>query len=108
MQSLTKYFLIIILLVVLGLYGYFVMGNQMRASRAITKGSEYAAKMYSDYNVVGQSCQGEDSNNDGYVTCNFRLKQDITEKTITLQCPTYIKSFMATNCKEQGIVINQQ
>ncbi len=110
MQSLKKISLliIIVLLVMAGLYFYFIFGNQMRASRAETKSREYVTKMYADYAPIGYGCQGEDSNNDGYVTCNFRLKQNITEKTITLQCPTYIKSFMATNCKEQGIVINQQ
>lgn len=112
MQSLKRYLfiIIIILLVVVGLYGYFVFGNQMRASRAETKSKEYVTKMYADYASIGYSCQGEDTNSDGYVTCNIRIKskESSLEKTLTLQCPTYIKSFMATNCKEQGIVINQQ
>ena len=51
----------------------------------------------------------EDSNADGYVTCNFRLKSSSgSEKTITLQCPTFIKSFLGTSCKEVGFTINQQ
>ncbi len=112
MQSLKKYLfiIIIILLVAIGLYVYFIFGNQMRASRAETKSADYASKMYADYFVIGHSCQGEDTNGDGYVTCNIRIKskESGAEKTLTLQCPTYIKSFMATNCKEQGIVINQQ
>lgn len=122
MQSLKKILLIIVivLLVVVGLYFYFIFGNQMRASRAETKSSEYVTKMYADYTPIGYSCQGEDTNSDGYVTCNIRIKSKESsvsaatgvntpiEKTLTLQCPTYIKSFMATNCKEQGIVINQQ
>lgn len=90
-----------------GLYSYFILGNQMRASRGISKGEEYASKMYADYAIVGKNCQGEDSNSDGYITCNFRLKSATNEKTVTLQCPTFIKSFMATSCKEQGIVISQ-
>jgi hypothetical protein len=66
--------------------------------------------MYGDYVIAGENCQGEDSDNNGYVTCNFRIKQNSNgnEKTITLQCPTFIKSFMATSCKEQGITINNQ
>jgi hypothetical protein len=96
-----------LIIVAAGLYSYFILGNQMRASRGLMKGGEYASKMYSDYAIVGKNCQGEDSNGDGYITCNFRLKSASNEKTITLQCPTFIKSFMATSCKEQGIVIGQ-
>ena len=112
MQKIKKYFflLLVIGLAIIGLYGYFVFGNQMRASRALKKGGDYALNMYGDYKVTGQSCQGEDTNSDSYVTCNFRLQKIASgeEKTITLQCPTFWKSFMSTNCKEQGMVINQQ
>ena len=111
MQSLKKISLLIVIVLVFvsGLYFYFIFGNQMRASRAETKSKDYVVKMYADYNAIGYSCQGEDSNNDGYVTCNIRIKSMAgVEKTLTLQCPTYIKSWMATSCKEQGIVINQQ
>ena len=106
-----KYFytLSVILLLVIGFYGYFVFGNQVRAGRGLSKGNDYAATMYYDYRVMGQSCQGEDTDGNSYVTCNFRLQNiNGVEKTITLQCPTFWKSFMATSCKEQGIVINQQ
>lgn len=99
---------ITLLVIVAGLYAYFILGNQARATRGLEKGREYATKMYSDYQVAGENCQGEDTDNNGYVTCNFRLKQPSSgqERTITLQCPTFVKSFMATSCKEQGIVIN--
>lgn len=98
---------VILIIIIAGLYSYFILGNQLRATRGIDKGEVYASKMYSDYAIVGKNCQGEDSNGDGYVTCNFRLKSADKEKTITLQCPTFIKSFLATTCKEQGIVISQ-
>lgn len=96
--------------ILLFLYAYFILGNQARSVRALSKGKEFASKMYADYVVIGENCQGEDSNNNGYVTCNFRLQKQgkDEEKTITLQCPTFVKSFLATSCKEQGIVINQQ
>ncbi len=103
-------FLIILLALVTGaFYSYFILGNQMRSARGITLGTEYSTKMYGDYSVAGENCQGEDTNNDGYVTCNFRLKENTSglEKTINLQCPTFVKSFMATSCKEIGITINQ-
>lgn len=108
-----KYFAILVMLFIVtaGFYAYFILGNQARSTRCLQKGKEYAVKMYSDYQIVGENCQGEDSDSNGYVTCNFRLKKSglpDQEKTITLQCPTFIKSFMATSCKEQGIVINNQ
>lgn len=98
---------VVLLLIIGGLYAYFILGNQMRSARGIHQGESYAVKMYSDYTVAGENCQGEDTNGDGYITCNFRLKNQENEKTITLQCPTFIKSFLATSCKEQGIVISQ-
>lgn len=102
------YIFLFIALIAFGFYAYFILGNQSRSWRAAAQGKDYVTKMYNDYSVAGNSCQGEDSDKDGYVTCNFRLKSlDSIEKTITLQCPTFVKSFMATNCKEQGIVLNQ-
>ena len=87
----------------------------MRASRAEIKSHDYVEKMYTDYDAIGYNCQGEDTNNDSYVTCNIRVKNKnanatlgAVEKTLILQCPTFWKSFMATSCKEQGIVLNQQ
>lgn len=112
MIKIKKYIATTVTLIVFifGLYVYFILGNQARSHRGEAQGGEYVTKMYGDYQVIGKSCQGEDSDNNGYITCNFRLKQSTTnvEKTIILQCPTFVKSFMATNCKEQGIVINQQ
>jgi flagellar basal body-associated protein FliL len=108
-KSVSLIFLVIIA-IALFLYFYFILGNQARASRALQKGGDYVSTMYADYSVLGKTCQGEDSNSDGYVTCNFRIQKNgkDEEKTITLQCPTFVKSFLATSCKEQGIVINQQ
>jgi hypothetical protein len=105
-----SFILVVVVIFVIAFYSYFILGNQARSTRALTKGGQYVATMYGDYAVAGKSCQGEDSDNNGYVTCNFRIKkgEPAQEKTITLQCPTFIKSFLATSCKEQGIVINQQ
>ncbi len=112
MKKLYKYIgaVSVVAVVVLFLYSYFILGNQLRASRGLHTGGVYVTKMYSDFAIVGENCQGEDTDNNKYVTCNFRLKQKASgnERTITLQCPTFIKSFMATSCKEQGITINGQ
>ncbi len=103
------FLLVATLLIVAGFYMYFIAGNQLRSARGLVKGDEYIAKLYGDYTVVGRNCQGEDTNLDGYVTCNFRLKsnQDKMEKTTILQCPTFIKSYMGTSCKESGFTVNQ-
>ena len=71
---------IVLALFILGFYAYFILGNQARSTRGIQKGREYAMKMYSDYQIVGENCQGEDSDSNGYVTCNFRLKQSSTSQ----------------------------
>lgn len=106
-----KYFLtfIFVVLALFGLYSYFVMGNQLRAWRGVSKSEDFVKNVYGDHSVLGQNCQGEDTNADGYITCNLRLLKngDDKEKTITLQCPTFWKSFMGTSCKEQGMLINQ-
>ncbi len=101
--------IIFILLIALVFYSYFILGNQMRSSRGLVMGAKYVANLYADYSVVGKNCQGEDSDNNGYITCNFRLKNngDASEKSISLQCPTFIKSFLSTSCKESGMIINQ-
>lgn len=108
----------LILLVILALYMYLVMGNQLRASRGEKKVADYVGTMYADYQSRGVSCQGEDSDNNGYITCNVRIEKMIeatstgntagVEKTLSLQCPTFWKSFMATSCKEAGMIINTQ
>ena len=108
-----KVFLSLVLAVVItvgGFYMYYVAGNTLRASRADALGTQFVAKLYSDYTIMGHSCQGEDTNHDGYVTCNFRLKSPASgdDKVIALQCPTFFKSFMGTSCKEQGLILNSQ
>ena len=112
MKPLKKYpiGIVVIAIVAFIFYAYFILGNQARSMRALTKGGQYVATMYGEYSVLGKSCQGEDTDKNSYVTCNFRLKNQTlgNEKTITLQCPTFIKSFLATSCKEQGITINNQ
>ncbi len=103
------FLIILILIIISSFYVYFIGSNQVRAERGLAKGSDYITKMYNDYSIAGQNCQGEDTNGDSYITCNFRLKENTTlvEKTITLQCPTFIKSYLATSCKEVGLTLNQ-
>lgn len=103
------YVILFLAIVAGGLYMYFVAGNQMRSWRGEQTGTNYIAKLYGDHTVMGSSCQGQDSDGDGYITCNFRIKSpQNTERTIILQCPTFWKSYMGNSCKENGLMINTQ
>lgn len=79
----------------------------MREARAEKVGYTYIGKVYKDYTILGESCQGVDTNNDGYVSCTFRIGRDGVEKEINLQCPTYIKSFLGNECKATQMVLPQ-
>lgn len=81
--------------------------NNTRGSRAEKIGHTYIAKVYTDYNILGEDCQGVDTDNDGYVSCTFRIGKEGVEKEINLQCPTYIKSFLGNECKASQLVIPQ-
>lgn len=107
MQTLKKYFYIIIILVALAFsfYAYFILGNQMRSWRALSESRMYVTKMYSEYFVMGQVCQGEDTDNDGYVSCDLRIKSSQREDVINLQCPTLLKSYLGTSCKESRLML---
>lgn len=81
--------------------------NDVRAKRAGTIGNKYLAKVYKEYKVLGEICQGVDTDKNGYVSCTFRVGKDNVEKEINLQCPTYIKSFLGNECKATQMVLPQ-
>lgn len=81
--------------------------NDVRAQRAGTVGNKYLAKVYQEYKVLGEICQGVDTDKNGYVSCTFRVGKDNVEKEINLQCPTYIKSFLGNECKATQMVLPQ-
>lgn len=70
-------------------------------------GHKYAEKVYKEYTILGEICQGVDTDNDGYVSCTFRISKDGLEKEINLQCPTFIKSFLGNECKTTQMVLPQ-
>lgn len=96
------------------LFGAAYIGGSMlvravRASVAQNRGEAYVAKLYAEYVVVGESCQGEDVDNDSYVSCDFRIKNALSEeRVINLQCPTVWKSFLGGTCKESRLALPQQ
>ncbi len=107
-----KYFYLFLILLVLALLGYlYVAGttfkNNVRAHRAEKIGRLYIEKVYKDYSVEGEICQGVDTDLDNYVSCTFRVAKGGTEKEINLQCPTYIKSFLGNECKATQMVLPQ-
>lgn len=99
-------FLVLILLIVIVLGGYIgsvVFVKDIRSSRAETMAGKYVANLYKEYSVIGQNCQGEDTNGDSYVSCDLRIQigQDTsTQKILNLSCPTMWKSFTGNTCKE--------
>jgi hypothetical protein len=98
-----KYVILCITLSILifGLYFYFIGIKNIQTSVSVKDGKSYITKMYSDYSIVGDSCQGEDTNADSYVSCDFRIKNTAEgEQILHLQCPTILKSFTGSICKE--------
>lgn len=97
--------LVICGLLVLGYFFSITFMNGVRAHRAEKVGHTYIEKVYSEYQLLGEICQGVDTDSDGYVSCTFRVGKGGSDKEINLQCPTYIKSFLGNDCKATQMVI---
>lgn len=99
-----KFLFIFLLLLILGAGGYFysvLFIKDFRATRAEAEGADYINKVYTEYQIVGKDCQGEDTDNNSYVTCGFRIKNASgTERTVRLECPTVIRGLLGSNCRE--------
>lgn len=98
-------FLIIILSVIGAIIGGYVYSiifmKDFRAGRAEARGMDYVSKVYTEYAIVGKTCQGEDTDDNSYVTCGFRIKNpEGIERTVRLECPTIMKGFFGSSCKE--------
>lgn len=107
-----KYLYLLLGICVIALAGYSYVAsitftNNIRAHRAERVGEKYIAKVYKEYTLLGEVCQGVDTDSNGYVSCTFRVGKDALEKEINLQCPTYIKSFLGNECKATQMVIPQ-
>lgn len=89
-------------------FGTSMLVRSVRASVAQHKGDAFVQKLYAEYAIVGKSCQGEDTDADAYVSCDFRLKgPEGNERIVHLQCPTIWKSLIGNVCKEARLVIPQ-
>lgn len=107
-----KYFYLIgFLLIAIGLGFVFLMSvtlqNDIRAKRAEKIGQTYIEKVYQEYSILGEVCQGTDTDGDGYMSCTFRIGKRSLEKEVNLQCPTYIRSFLGNECKATQMVLPQ-
>ncbi len=107
----TKYILVGLLIIIVGV-GAYVGGrialSNLRASAAQNASEKFLKKLYAEYDVVGMNCQGEDTDGDKYISCDARIKnaQNI-EKVVHLQCPSIVKSFFGSSCKESRLTITQ-
>ena len=98
-------------LLVLGIFfgayvGFIILQKNINASRAEVMSEKYVANLYSEYSIVGKNCQGEDTNQDNYISCDVRIKignDAATEKVVQLSCPTFIQSYLGNTCKESRL-----
>jgi flagellar basal body-associated protein FliL len=109
------FFLLFVIIVVGGGFGGYVYAKifikDLRSTRAETMSSKYVANLYTEYQIVGRNCQGEDTNGDSYVSCDIRIQKgsdNTTEKVLNLQCPTMWKSYTGNTCKESRLAIPGQ
>lgn len=102
-------FLLFVAIVVGGYFGSIILFKNIQSDRASVMGDAYVKELYSEYTVVGKICEGEDTNRDSYVSCDFRIKDPSNfEKVINLQCPTFFKSYTGNVCKESRLSIPGQ
>jgi hypothetical protein len=89
--------------------GTTVLSRSVRASMAERSGADFIKELYSEYTIAGQSCQGEDTDGDKYVSCDFRIKNPANEERVVhLQCPVIYKGLLGSTCKESRMVVAPQ
>lgn len=71
--------------------------NKLRSLRAEAQVNNFIGSLYPSQAVVGKVCQGEDTDNDSYVSCAVTITN--RENPLSVQCPTIFKSFMGTTCR---------
>lgn len=104
------FFAALALLIVVGgaYFGASIAVRSTRASVAQWRGEQFIHKLYAEYTVRGMSCQGEDTDADAYVSCDFRIMSPSSEeKTVHLQCPDIWKALIGNSCKESRLVLPQ-
>ncbi len=96
-----KIVLVLAVLLAIGIFLASTIGvNKVRSMRATTESTKYVAKLYPGYTIGGSVCQGEDTDGDSYVSCDLNIGNATDNRVINIQCPTIIKSFLGTSCKQ--------
>jgi flagellar basal body-associated protein FliL len=93
-------FILAIILAIAIFVGSTVGVNKLRSVRATSEAKNYVAKLYPGYTIGGSVCQGEDTDGDTYVSCDLNIGNTTENRVINIQCPTIIKSFLGTSCKQ--------
>lgn len=78
--------------------------NKEKADKAV---DEYVANLYPGWTVEGKVTKDFDSNGDGYVSSDVRIKNATTgeEKTLALDCAKAMS--FNTGCKQRTLSIGQ-
>lgn len=105
----TIFFAILFIVVLAATYlGASILIRTVRSQVAQGKGVAFIQNLYAEYAIVGESCQGEDTDADSYVSCDFRLRNAQSEERIVhLQCPGIWKSIIGNTCKESRLMLPQ-
>jgi len=108
----SLFYFILILAIIGGLYfGSVILIKDLRSGRAETMSQKYVENLYKEYSIIGQNCQGEDTNGDSYVSCDIRIQvgnATETSKVLQLSCPTMWKSYTGNTCKESRLALPVQ
>ena len=106
----TIFLAILIIVLALGAYfGVAILTREARASVAQSRGEAFIHQLYAEYSILGKSCQGEDTDGDAYVSCDFRITSIAQEERVVhLQCPTMWKSLLGNTCKESRALVTPQ
>jgi hypothetical protein len=89
-------------------FGTLILTKTVRGNVAQMRGTSFIGDLYAEYTIVGSNCQGEDTDKDSYVSCDFRIKnQRGDERIVHLRCPTIWKTILGNTCKETRFIVTQ-
>jgi ABC-type phosphate/phosphonate transport system permease subunit len=71
--------------------------NKLRSARAGAQVTDFVSALYPSSTIVGKVCQGEDTDNDSYVSCAVTISS--RENPLSVQCPTIVASYLGTTCR---------
>jgi hypothetical protein len=97
----------LVVVIIGGYFGSIILLKDIRSSRAETMTQKYVSNLYKEYSIIGLNCQGDDTDGDGYVSCDVRIRiadDKTTEMVRFLSCPTVWKSITGNTCKERQII----